>query len=147
MAVQRIFSGRSGFRAVLSTLALLYSSAGSADQLVVDITGIEDVGGHMMVAVYADAETWSDNGAPVATARDSVTGPLVRVIFQDLPSGTYAVKLYHDRDNNGELDTNMLGIPVEDYGFSNNASGLGGPDFDEAAFELSGEASISIELR
>ena len=41
--------------------------------------------------------------------------------IEDVPHSTYAVRLYHDEDNDGELDTNMFGVPQETFGFSNDA--------------------------
>jgi len=56
-------------------------------------------------------------------------------IFEELPFGEYAIKLFHDENMNGELDSNFLGIPTEDYGFSNNVRGTFGPaDYDDAKF-------------
>ena len=56
--------------------------------------------------------------------------------------------MYHDENGNGEFDQGFLGIPLEDYGFSNGASGfLGPPSFSDAAFPLSGEGGrITIRL-
>ena len=48
----------------------------------------------------------------------------VRIIFAGLPPGDYAVAAFHDADGNGELGTNILGIPTEGYGFSNGAPGF-----------------------
>ena len=31
--------------------------------------------------------------------------------FDDLPAGSYAISVFHDEDENGELSTNFLGIP------------------------------------
>lgn len=123
------------------------SAFAAADQLVIDITGVEQAGGHMMVTVYDDAESWEASEGAVAAARDSVTGDTVRVIFANLSSGRHAVMLYHDQNDNGELDANMLGIPSESYGFSNDAGRLGRPAFDEAAFDVDGDTTIEITLR
>ena len=126
--------------------ASLLASAASADQLTVDITEIKEIGGSMMVAVYNTAEAWN-GGPPVASTRDSVTGETVRVIFANLEAGDYAVMLFHDANSNGELDSNMLGIPSEGYGFSNNVGRFGKPDFEEAMFTVTGETAIEINLR
>ena len=79
--------------------------------------------------------------------KDSVTGETVRVIFANLEAGDYAVMLFHDANSNGELDSNMLGIPSEGYGFSNNVGRFGKPDFEEAMFTVTGETAIEINLR
>ena len=48
------------------------------------------------------------------------------------------MQVYHDRNANGKLDTNWLGIPKEPYGFSNGARGiLVWPDWDEVKFTTS----------
>ena len=45
----------------------------------------------------------------------------------------------HDANMNGKLDTNLLGIPTEGYGFSNDARGLlGAPSFSAAGFQYDG---------
>jgi uncharacterized protein (DUF2141 family) len=61
----------------------------------------------------------------------------VRYTFSDLPYGRYAVSVMHDENGNDQLDTNILGIPKEGYGVSNNAKGtFGPPSFDKAAFAV-----------
>jgi uncharacterized protein (DUF2141 family) len=57
-------------------------------------------------------------------------------VFEDLSPGTYGISAFHDRNDNQKLDTNLIGVPVEDYGASNNARGVfGPPKFDDARFE------------
>ena len=59
--------------------------------------------------------------------------------FENIPTGIYAVSVFHDENSNGKLDTNFLGIPREGVGASNNATGhLGPPTFSSAAFHHSG---------
>ena len=50
-----------------------------------------------------------------------------KTIFKDVPSGEYAISIYHDINSNAKLDTNFLGIPKEDYTCSNGAMGFMGP--------------------
>ena len=60
-----------------------------------------------------------------------------RSVFEKLPHGEYAISVYHDANSNGELDSNLLRIPKEAYGFSNDARGaFGPPDYDQARFEF-----------
>ena len=72
----------------------------------------------------------------------------VQVVFTNLPYGWYGIFLYHDENGNGKMDKNMMGIPKEAYGFSNNAKGfLGKPDYKDVKFELtSAEKQIVIKL-
>jgi len=71
-----------------------------------------------------------------------------RCDFEDIPPGTYALAVIHDENLNGKLDTNVLGIPTEGYGFSNDAKALfGTPSFSAASFPYDGrnlELTISL---
>ncbi len=58
-------------------------------------------------------------------------------IDTDLPPGTYAVSVYEDLNGNHKLDRNLLGIPQEPVGASNNPKAhLGPPNFDECSFHV-----------
>lgn len=68
--------------------------------------------------------------------------------FTDIPDGIYAVSVFHDEDQNGELTTNFLGIPTERYGASNNAKGVFGPPaWENAKFEVSSGAIVKQTIR
>lgn len=71
-----------------------------------------------------------------------------RCDFEDIPPGTYAVAVIHDENMNGKLDTNLLGIPTEGYGFSNDAKGVvGAPSFSAASFSYDGRnLDLTISL-
>lgn len=69
--------------------------------------------------------------------------------INDLKPGMYSISVIHDEDENGELNTNPFGYPLEKYGFSNNAKAyFSAPAFSKAAFELKNEVKkIIIQLR
>jgi uncharacterized protein (DUF2141 family) len=69
--------------------------------------------------------------------------------FVDIPRGTYAMAVVHDENMNGKLDTNLLGIPKEGYGFSNDAKGrFAAPLFSQASFTYDGRnADLTMRLR
>jgi uncharacterized protein (DUF2141 family) len=47
-----------------------------------------------------------------------------------------------------KIDKNFLGIPKEQFGFSNNAMGrLSAPSFEQAKFQVKGNASQNIQLK
>ncbi len=74
----------------------------------------------------------SDPGARHATVRAGEPVPR----FDDLPSGDYAVALFHDENDNGRLDR-VAGIPTEGVGFSNNPRLIFGPPrFVESSFAV-----------
>lgn len=69
-------------------------------------------------------------------------------IKADLPAGNYAVSVYEDLNSNHKLDHNLIGIPREPVGVSNNpAPRYGPPRFNECSFKLNSPAqTISITV-
>ncbi len=87
-----------------------------------------------------------------AKAYKSVTGTVAgntgSCIFPGVPAGTYAVSTFHDKNSDEKLNTGMFGIPQEKYGFSNNASEpFGPPSFQKAAFKLTADYVLQINLK
>ena len=68
----------------------------------------------------------------------------VRVSFATPPKGELGIKVFHDVNGNGTLDTNWMGIPNESYGFGNSAQAtFGPPSFEKAAVRFSGEHTVT----
>ena len=66
----------------------------------------------------------------------------------ELKKGVYAISLFVDSNENKIIDKNFIGIPIEQYGFSNDASGfLSSPSFKDASFNLESNLNIKISLK
>ena len=67
----------------------------------------------------------------------------------ELPKGEWAVAITQDLNNNGKIDKNFIGIPIEPYAFSNNVhSTIAAPDFNECKFMVDGPGKVvSIVLK
>jgi uncharacterized protein (DUF2141 family) len=118
-----------------------------AGQLNVTFKHIEKHEGNLKVALYNSQENYTGQGAPVQVAMVPVSSEVASYTFENLENGTYAIKLFHDANNNGKMDTNMFGIPKEGYGFSNNVGKFGEPAFEDASFAVQNDASIEIIVR
>ena len=121
----------------------------STGNLIVNISGFPSSDGFAMVALNNSEESYKggENEA-IAKTKAKVVDQKAQVIFANLPYGSYGVSLYHDENTNGKMDKNVMGIPKEAYGFSNNAKGFfGKPDYKDVKFELnSAEMQIVINL-
>lgn len=115
--------------------ALLGASLASAASLTIRIDDVRSADGTLEVAVYNSAGAFLKKSV-AATGAKAVQGSTT-VTVNDLPAGDYAYAIFHDANGNGKMDTNMMGIPTEDYAFSNNAFGkMGPPKFDAAKLTL-----------
>lgn len=110
----------------------------------VEFNNIREAKGNLYIAVFDRKDTfWSPDQAGVKKIVPvSATGSM-RVSLGVLPAGEYALSCFHDVNGNGKLDTNLLGIPSEPYGFSNNARPkFRAPYWSEAIFRLEGYARV-----
>ncbi|UXX79152.1 DUF2141 domain-containing protein [Reichenbachiella carrageenanivorans] len=115
-------------------------------QLTIVVNNIESTEGILTVSLFDSEGNWLKSGQSQRVAVK--TTPSVSLTFDGLPKGTYAVSVYHDKNSNDKLDTGAFGIPMEAYGFSNDARGLFGPaDFDECTFEISDNKQIEINIK
>jgi uncharacterized protein (DUF2141 family) len=71
----------------------------------------------------------------------------VIIMIDSLKYGEYAVRVFHDENKNGKLDTDFLGIPDEDYGYSNDASGWFGPPSWEKAKFIFNQPEMTITIK
>jgi uncharacterized protein (DUF2141 family) len=127
-------------------IAAALSPAGAAE-LTIAIDGVSSAEGQIMVALYDSADSF--RGKPLRAQSAPATAGAMQLRIKDLPPGDYAFAVYHDANGNGKLDRNLLGMPSEDYAFSNNAAGKRGPpEFEQARFALpAGGATNAVNLR
>ena len=140
---------------IISILILLLHSLNPAQvfvdpiekgKLTVRILGFENDDGKCWFAL--------DNSEDVFESEDSVfIGKILPIInrrvdikLDSLEYGDYAIRVFHDENNNGRLDLNFLGIPTEDYGYSNNVSAWFGPPSWEKAQFIFNKEELTIEI-
>jgi len=113
------------------------------------IYGLKDVKGEVRIALFNSEEKYGDKEDPLHAVVLEVKSDTVVWDEAELPFGEYAIAVYHDKNVNGKLDSNFLGIPKEAYGFSNNARGRFGPASWKDAHFIVNEAnsSMSIEVK
>lgn len=135
--------------AALLTASALGPAHALAQTASVTVT-VEDVrdGGLMDIALY-DSEAGWDGTGPVASRRIEIENGVATAVFENLEAGEYAVRLYHDENGDDVFNMNVMGIPTEGYGFSNNPfPRFRGARHDEAVFTVEDGESVSqtIEL-
>ncbi len=129
--------------------AILFAAGcqlGHAAELQIELQGVQSSQGHLLLAVYDNAEGFRQMQKPrMATMQAAQTG--VNQISLSLPPGDYAISVFHDANDNRIMDRNPLGAPLEDYGFSNDAQGqMGPPSFEAARISLP-QAGAKIQIK
>lgn len=119
--------------------------------LTIDVSGVKERKGKLQVALFNSPDGFPGKAKPYRAEVLNITANnQLQVVFKNLPPGDYAVAVYHDKNGNGKLDKNLVGMPVEDYGFSNDTRGtrLGAPSFEDTKVPLTeADAQVAIEVR
>lgn len=128
--------------------ALAVSLPVQAGDLTVQLSDLGKETGKIMLNLLRN-EAQMNNAEPAEASmilNPSAEG--VSFTLHNLPAGTYGVQVMHDENGNGELDANLIGIPKEPWGFSNNAKGkFGPPKWEDVQFTVGDEAVVqSISL-
>lgn len=130
-----------------SLVAGSLTASAHAAELTLDVSGFSSSEGALMVAAFQTSGDWLKKSVaaervPLSQARDGK----ISVTLKDLPEGPVAISLYHDKNGNGKLDANLMGMPTEPYAFSRQAKGNFGPPRFEDALLPAGTRQHAIQL-
>ncbi len=86
--------------------------------------------------------------APIQGEVSEIKEGVAQITFSEVPTGTYAITAYHDKNGNQQMDFESNGIPKENYGVSNNQMNLYGPPlWEDAKFEFDGsEKALQLQF-
>ncbi|MCF6352392.1 MAG: DUF2141 domain-containing protein [Cyclobacteriaceae bacterium] len=81
----------------------------------------------------------------VSKSKKAKTG---EIIFEfEVPNGDYTVRVMHDKDKDGKLNTNFIGIPIEPYGISmDGKSRFGPPSYEDAVFTIA-DKNVKLTIK
>lgn len=114
--------------------------------LTIQVDGIRNDNGYIMVALHDGTSDFPDSDPFMAVAGEAENGS-IELIIKDVPIGEYAIALMHDENGNEQFDTTEYGMPLEGFGFSNNPEPQMGPaTWSEASFDVERDEAQSITL-
>ncbi len=126
-------------------ILLLTFTFQAQNTLEVTITGFSNNHGKAVVGLYDSENDFLNKSFQSQQAL--IENNQVTVTFTNVPDGDYAISMFHDENDNDELDMFMGFYPKETYGCSNNAKGrFGPPKWQDAVFSLSGNQTKIIEI-
>ena len=136
---------------IWSLLILNFSYTASRANVVSDlhvvVSGLQSNSGNVHIALYDNPATFPEPGGMILDIEVYIFERTARHSFIALDHKNYAIAVYHDANDNNSFDQGFLGVPLEDYAFSNNAKAfLRPPSFSDAAFNLSETTKIVIKM-
>jgi len=125
-------------------------SATPQNPLDIEVIGLRSDSGEVGCSIFNDARAFPRDDSKVLR---HVWAPIhagkAVCEFTGLAPGDYAAVVFHDENGDHKFNMNAFGMPMEGYGFSNDAASLfAPPDFKSAAFNYNGQhLYIVINIR
>lgn len=137
-----------GFFVLLNHFSPTRAQSVGLATLIVKVTGLRSQKGQVRIAVFNSPESWLGDH-PAYNATIDVDGQSLTWRLNDIPYGDYGIAVLHDENKNGKMDNNVLGMPKEPYGFSNNLRvTFRAPKWDRGKFAVRNPTTeISIEVK
>mgnify|MGYP005828239353 FL=1 len=139
----------------MKTIAILFSlflcqiafaQTDTTGNIVVSVENLSSEEGKVYFALFNEDNFLKK--APIQGEVSEIKEGVAQITFSEVPSGTYAVTAYHDKNGNQQMDFESNGIPKENYGVSNNQMNLYGPPlWEDAKFEFDGsEKNLKLQF-
>jgi uncharacterized protein (DUF2141 family) len=134
---------------IVMILAMILVATGfsySQGNLEVTVENIRTTSGNIRVGLFDSEPEFLKKaiiGKVIKATADKVT-----VVFENIKPGEYGLSVFHDENENGELDSNAIGLPKEGFAFGNNAMGMfGPPSFEKAKVTVSKDKVVRQVLK
>ena len=130
---------------LLVATALFISSTITAQNKTITATviNVTSDAGNVGFALYNKANFMKQ---PIQGKVSKIENGKSTVVFKDVPQGEYAITCYHDKNNNGKMDFQPNGMPLENYGASNNDMSFGPPNYEKAKFVVA-DKNVSLDIK
>lgn len=119
-------------------------------RIEVVVTGARKVAGNMTITLYGGrSEDFLARNGKLARQRVPLHATQAEACFAVSAPGEYAIAVYHDENDDHDFNRNLIGMPAEGFGFSNDApTTIGLPSFNDVRFRIGPEGGrVQIRLR
>jgi uncharacterized protein (DUF2141 family) len=122
--------------------------APGASNLAVRVERVKAGMGPVLCDLFNAAEGFPGPSPIIGGSQEVAASAEPVCTFTGLPAGEYAVSVIQDENANGALDSNVLGVPLEGYGASNNVlPATSAPRWNDSRLSVDGAAALSITVR
>lgn len=134
---------------MIAGLVMLAANVAMAADVTFEIavTGAKSDTGIVRVNINADEKQFKGKAPAARKLTGELKNGAVTVKVPALPAGKYSISVVHDVNSNDKLDSNMMGMPTEAFGFSNNPKiRFGPPAYSDTLIEVKDGQPVAIKL-
>ncbi len=130
---------------ILTVTTILTGSLVSSkkQKITATVVNVTSDSGKVGFALY-NKETFMQK--PLQSKNVKIVNGKSTVVFENVEPGDYAIICFHDKNDNDKMDFEANGMPIEDYGMSNNVMSFGPPTYSDAKFTVS-EEDVVLEIK
>lgn len=109
--------------------------------LTVEISGLRNNSGNLLY------ELFDQNKKSLIVDNKIISNNKCIIVLENIKPGKYGFNYIHDENKNKKLDTKMLLIPKEGFGYSNNVDAkFGPPAFEKWIFEVKENTKLNLKV-
>ena len=123
---------------VLISVGSAYAAAAKGYSVTLTIEGVRSSKGHVLTTLCGDPAQFMRGCAGPASRQTAMQGTM-KIIFDNVAAGTYAISVLHDENDNGRYD-----YPDEGYAIGNDAPYP--PTFESASIKVSGDTATHVKM-
>ena len=116
--------------------SLVQAQAEKTGNITATVPNVSGTEGKIVFGLYS-AETFMVS-EPNFSAEGDIKDGKSTVTFENVPEGTYAILVMHDKNENYRMDFDANGMPLESYGATGNSLSYGPPQWEESKFDYDG---------
>ncbi len=128
---------------LMAVCFLTVNVTGNKKAITASVINVTTDQGKVSFALY-DKESFMKQ--PVQAKNGKIVNGVSTVTFEGVEPGEYAIICFHDKNDNNKMDFQPGGMPMEDYGASNNNMSFGPPKYEDAKFIVS-DKDVVLEIK
>lgn len=126
---------------------LILSTASSQHKVTVEIENVKPGKGTLLIAFWDNKTDFLVHDKTTFKKEVKSDTKVTTVIVPNLKKGWWAMAVLQDENGNKKMDYNFLGIPKENFGFSNNPKiFMAEPKYDECKFYVQSDTTIRVNI-
>lgn len=127
------------------TMLIIYAIALAQVPTKLKIEDVEKNGGKIYVSIFNRESSYKARVPYMSFSINADNG--IVICDLTLPAGHYVFSIYQDTNGNQKLDTNLIGIPKEKFGFTNYDGKSAPGSFNRHKIEINaGKTELNIRL-
>lgn len=129
-------------------LLSIVSAEAQISTLEISVKEIRNNKGRILYAIFDNETDYKKGKSFIRGGEIKTQKGKLSFFVDDLPDGVYAISILHDENANEKMDLNILGIPKEGFGYSNNpVIRFGKPSYEDIKFPKKGKTKIEIKMK